>query len=710
MAKQQARFLADEPDASPTGETPNVATQSAAELSQHSKPAGAGHEYVVVARRYRPQAFDELVGQEHVAKALTNAIAANRVGHAYLFTGARGVGKTSAARILAKALQCVEGPTSTPCNHCDICQSIAAGSDVDVLEIDGASNRGIDEIRQLRQNVGVRPSRARFKIYIIDEVHMLTREAFNALLKTLEEPPEHVKFIFCTTEANKIPITILSRCQRFDFAGIRAPSIRERLAQIAAAEGVEAEPAALDLLARRANGSMRDSQSLLEQLLSFGGQKITASDVNSLLGTAGEARLATMLKRLIEHDARGALEDLDVAVFEGVEVGQLLEQLLGVFRDAMAAAVGCAADSFLYTSNDGRQLVADAGKTLGLNTILAVMQIIDHTLARMRYSTQGRTLAETALVRICSLENLDAIAAILERLDDGAGDATQERSPAPRAPNATAATAPIRSAAPSDVRRDDVEDASGKKKAELATERVDAAKPSEGLTPSVADGRREPALRNGPTRPSPADAAARIQAANAAFDSLGGAIEEPAELFKSGELAEAVGGESPQAARGVEIASAEHKAPPDNLAGSGESEDWQAAAREPEQFWGEVINRLDGIIFQDYARCASRVAISAPNRLAVFFTQRYNFQKSFCEKPERLAELVRVCEQLTGLRPRIDFVVDADAVTKSEPATRATPPAALARQRIVEKSAHPLVECVAQTFGGVVVRVDPPAE
>src|SRR4029078_11804413 len=205
-----------------------------------------------VARRYRPQTFDELIGQDHVARALTGAIAANRVGHAYLFTGARGVGKTSAARILAKALDCVQGPTATPCNECDICQSISAGSDVDVLEIDGASNRGIDEIRQLRQKVSVRPSRARFKIYIIDEVHMLTKEAFNALLKTLEEPPEHVKFIFCTTEASKIPITILSRCQRCDFAGIRAPSIAERLEQIARAEGIQIERQAIELLARRA--------------------------------------------------------------------------------------------------------------------------------------------------------------------------------------------------------------------------------------------------------------------------------------------------------------------------------------------------------------------------------------------------------------------------------------------------------------------------
>src|SRR5947207_3545580 len=220
-------------------------------------------EYTVLARRYRPRQFADLVGQEPVARALANAIQSGRVAHAYLFTGARGVGKTSTARILARALNCAQGPTATPCGVCEICQSIASGEDVDVLEIDAASNRGIDNIRDVRSNVQYRPSRARFKIYIIDEVHMLTKEAFNALLKTLEEPPPHVKFIFATTEVEKVPITILSRCQRFDFAGISLPRIVERLRQIVASEGMEADDEALELVARRAGGSMRDAQSLL---------------------------------------------------------------------------------------------------------------------------------------------------------------------------------------------------------------------------------------------------------------------------------------------------------------------------------------------------------------------------------------------------------------------------------------------------------------
>jgi DNA polymerase-3 subunit gamma/tau len=243
-------------------------------------------EYVVVARRYRPQTFDELVGQQHVSHALSQAIVTNRVGHAYLFTGARGTGKTSTARIFSKALNCVNGPSPTPCNQCDSCVTVASGEDVDVLEIDGASNRGIDEVRQMRANVNIRPSRSRLKIYIIDEVHMLTLAAFNALLKTLEEPPEHVKFIFCTTDPEKVPITVLSPCQRFDFAGIQTEAICERLKQIAVSEGANIDDAAIKLLARRAAGSMRDSQSLLEQLLAFGGERITEDDGHSMLGTA----------------------------------------------------------------------------------------------------------------------------------------------------------------------------------------------------------------------------------------------------------------------------------------------------------------------------------------------------------------------------------------------------------------------------------------
>ena len=394
-----------------------MSDQSSAAAGNPSTPdTAAGSGYTVIARRYRPQMFDELVGQEHVARALEQAIASDRVGHAYLFTGARGVGKTSAARILAKALNCTSGPSPTPCNECDICRSVSTGDDVDVLEIDGASNRGIDEIRQLRQNVAIRPSRARFKIYIIDEVHMLTKEAFNALLKTLEEPPEHVKFIFATTEPQKIPITILSRCQRFDFAGINARAIGRRLEQIATAEGVEVEPAAVQILAARAAGSMRDSQSLLEQLLAVAEGKIAADDVNRLLGVAPVERLSSLVQSLVAQDAATALVELDAAVGQGVEIGQLLDQLIGYFRDVMAAAAGCPPEQMLYALPSQLDEVAEVGRQLGLHTILAAVQILDQTAARMRVSLHGRTLVEMAVVRICSLGDLDDLATLVAEL------------------------------------------------------------------------------------------------------------------------------------------------------------------------------------------------------------------------------------------------------------------------------------------------------
>ncbi|TWU17607.1 DNA polymerase III subunit gamma/tau [Bythopirellula polymerisocia] len=421
-------------------------------MTEEDRSTTTGADYVVVARRYRPQGFDELIGQQHVSQALKRAISSDRVGHAYLFTGARGVGKTSAARILAKALNCEQGPTPQPCNECEICQSIAAGDDVDVLEIDGASNRGIDEIRQLRQNVAVRPSRARLKVYIIDEVHMLTKEAFNALLKTLEEPPEHVKFIFATTEANKIPITILSRCQRFDFAGIESTAIQKRLAQIAEAEGVSAEPDALQILAMRAAGSMRDSQSLLEQLLSGGGNTITAADVTEMLGIAPAARLSQLVLPLVNRDAATALSELDAALAEGAEVSQLIDQLLGYFRDVMTQAVGCDESRLLYALPGQRQEVREIAQQLGVHTLLAIVQVLDQTAARMRVSTHARTLAEMAVVRVCQLDNLDELAMLLEQLRESPTNSRE----APPAIKKNGPPSQLRSTRPAPIVRDPV--------------------------------------------------------------------------------------------------------------------------------------------------------------------------------------------------------------------------------------------------------------
>ncbi len=366
--------------------------------------------YLVVARRYRPRGFDELVGQEHVGRALKNAIETNRVGHAYLFTGARGVGKTSTARIFAKALNDPAGPTATPDNENDIAKAIDSGEDVDVIEIDGASNRGIDEIRSLRANVGVRPSRSRFKIYIIDEVHMLTQAAFNALLKTLEEPPEHVKFIFCTTDPEKIPITVLSRCQRFDFAPVEVTKIVQRLREIVTAESAAADDAALELLARRAAGSMRDSQSLLEQVLSFSDGTVTADHVHAMLGTADDERLHSLAKAMSDRDAASALQQMDAAIDAGVDAGRLAEQLLGYFRDLMAVTVGCDPSLSRHTSASLHDELKELGQRWGLQTVLAVVGLIDQALVRIRYSVYARVLLEATLIQICNLPDLQSIA------------------------------------------------------------------------------------------------------------------------------------------------------------------------------------------------------------------------------------------------------------------------------------------------------------
>jgi len=366
-------------------------------------------QYTVLARRFRPQTFDEVVGQQHVGQALRNAIKAGRVAHAYLFTGARGVGKTSTARILAKALNCPNAVDGLPCNECEVCQGIATGNDVDVLEIDGASNRGIDDIRQLRANVSVRSMRSQYKVYIIDEVHMLTKEAFNALLKTLEEPPPNVKFVFCTTEPNKVPDTILSRCQRFDFGTIATGSIAERLKQISTAEQIEVDDDAIELVARRGAGSMRDSQSLFDQLLAFGGEHISADDVHQLLGTAPDERLVETVGAIISGDRKAALTMVEEALQQGVQLGAFSDQLLHYFRDLLIVAAEATGVPLVSVAERHRDDLARQAQTWGLETVTAAMQVLADTKARMQRVNHGRALLDLAIVRLSLLENLQSI-------------------------------------------------------------------------------------------------------------------------------------------------------------------------------------------------------------------------------------------------------------------------------------------------------------
>lgn len=369
--------------------------------------------YVVLARRYRPQTFEDLVGQEPIVTTLRNAIRSNRVAHAYLLAGPRGVGKTSMARILSKALNCQHGPTDTPCNVCDICRCISEGNDIDVLEIDGASNRGIDEVRNIRQNVGYAPSRARYKIYIIDEVHMLTREAFNALLKTLEEPPAHVKFIFATTAANRLPETVQSRCQRFDFKNISIHDIEKRLLDICKAEGVEVEPSAIHMIARYARGGLRDSQSVLDQLLSFCKDKISPEDINFVLGCIDEDKILGMFDSFVKKDVSSALRIVDEILSDGKTSGEFIDQLLSCVRDLLIFS-SCGQEAKWIDFNTS--LVQKYGNSFSRDTLMYMIQILSDTKVRTTDSLLQRILLEMAVIKLCRMESLGSLNEIVERL------------------------------------------------------------------------------------------------------------------------------------------------------------------------------------------------------------------------------------------------------------------------------------------------------
>ena len=291
--------------------------------------------YQVFARKYRPQTFDDLVGQNHVSQTLKNAVEQNRLAHAYLFVGPRGVGKTSTARILAKALNCVKGPTVTPCGVCDNCKEIAAGNSLDVIEIDGASNNSVEDVRELRDNVRYAPAKGRYKIYLIDEVHMLSSAAFNALLKTLEEPPPHVKFIFATTEPQKVLPTILSRCQRFDLHRIPAKLIAQHLQYIATQEKITLEPAAAHAIARGAEGGLRDAESMLDQLVAFCGDPISEGDVLKVFGFTSEQTVADLTDKILRSATAEAIDVVHEQSESGKDMMKLMSDLISYLRDLL---------------------------------------------------------------------------------------------------------------------------------------------------------------------------------------------------------------------------------------------------------------------------------------------------------------------------------------------------------------------------------------
>ncbi|MDR9786548.1 MAG: DNA polymerase III subunit gamma/tau [Peptococcaceae bacterium MAG4] len=375
--------------------------------------------YLALYREWRPRTFGEIIGQEHITRTLQNAVKAGRVGHAYLFCGTRGTGKTTTAKVLAKALNCSRLEGAEPCNSCDSCVAINEGMSVDVIEIDAASNRGIDEIRDLREKVKFAPSGGRFRVYIIDEVHMLTNEAFNALLKTLEEPPRHVVFILATTEPHKVPLTILSRCQRFDFKRIVPADIIRRLKEVAAGAHLEVEEEALRLIARAAEGGLRDALSILDQGAAFGGMKITAGDVHKLLGTVRTEALAKMAGYLAAGDAGAALRLVNELAGEGKDLRLFAREMASYLRALLLDKIspGAAAEEAWADAAGMTALAADFTE----ERLLYTVQVITAAEQDMKMSTLPGIVLELALVKACrnlGAGDISALEARLSALED----------------------------------------------------------------------------------------------------------------------------------------------------------------------------------------------------------------------------------------------------------------------------------------------------
>ena len=374
--------------------------------------------YTVLARKYRPQTFADLVGQEHVTRTLSNAIASDRVAHAFLFTGVRGVGKTTTARILAKALCCENGPTPEPCGTCDVCVDITAGRDTDVLEMDGASNNSVEDVRRLQESLPYRPQRDRFKVVIVDEVHMLSTGAFNAFLKTLEEPPDHVKFIFATTEIHKVPVTIRSRCQRYDFRLIPQAVVSRRVREILASESITADDAAVAIVAREAAGSMRDALTLLDQIVAFGGESLQGEEVARVLGIADREVVHRIAAATLDGDGAAVLEHVDQLASNGLDMLHFARQLLELYRDMVVLQVSGLDTELVSMVDEERKRTAEVGASVDLQELQRAFAGFSKVVEDVAQSGTPRTTLEMGLVRLATRPPLRPLAELVARLEE----------------------------------------------------------------------------------------------------------------------------------------------------------------------------------------------------------------------------------------------------------------------------------------------------
>jgi DNA polymerase-3 subunit gamma/tau len=376
--------------------------------------------YIVFARKWRPKDFESVLGQEHVTTTLRNAIANNRVAHAYIFSGPRGVGKTTTARIFAMALNCKDASAGKgPCGTCDSCREISGSTNLDVIEIDGASNRGIDEVRSLRENIKFAPTRGQYKVYIIDEVHMLTEEAFNALLKTLEEPPSHAMFIFATTRPHKVPSTIISRCQRFDFKRLTVNEITGKLRDIAKSEKLEIEEEALYTIARAAEGAMRDAESMLDQLVSFCGKKIDVESAASVSGTVGQEVLFGFTDKVISRDTPGVLKLVDGMISGGKDIPQFINSLVVHFRNLLITKAAAASDLEILIDLPKEIIsrISEQAKSFTNETLLYILTVLMNAQDEVRRAISQRIPLELAAIRLTKRDDILSLTTILDRIE-----------------------------------------------------------------------------------------------------------------------------------------------------------------------------------------------------------------------------------------------------------------------------------------------------
>lgn len=620
-------------------------------------------DYQVSARKYRPGTFDDVIGQSHVVQTLMNSIATKRIAHAFLFSGTRGVGKTTVARILAKALNCEQGPTGTPCNTCANCQEITQGTSVDVVEIDGASNTSVDDVREIRENVKFTPFRGQYRVYIIDEVHMLSNSAFNALLKTLEEPPSHVVFIFATTEIHKIPATILSRCQHYNFRRISKAEIVQRLRHVADQDGLTIEDRSLMALARASEGSMRDGLSLLDQIIAFGGNTIRHEDLEALLGAVPQERIRAMVEAVIQQDSAKALQVIAALLDQGHDVRAYCADLVEYVRNMLVAAVvpsGPELRSLIEaTEEDLTQLARDAER-FTVEQLQELFRMYAAAEDSLRVSAHPRFVLETAAVRATRLLRTAEVQPASSRLavqpeKPAADRRVVTQTPAQTQDKATPSPAPVVKTTGVKVSQDNVA-------------KTSAAGGSTPKAPSVAPPREvaAPPARTPAVAPSapvvPPASAAPVQQepkVTSAAEASAAAVEVNWEQFQ-----EAVSTNHPNIAPFLEM--------------------------------GRLVKIEGGLITLGFAKQATTA-------------------RSMLEKEDNLQALAALGESLYGCAVRIRIVEVAEQDPGAAPTMKQIRVAKEQEQRLIltqQAKAHPLVKQALEMFGGELaeVRTTAPAQ